>query len=112
MPLYLINEINCPEREIHLLTPILNMYFSEVLITNELWYLCIVFLISEILLDNAGLLGPVCCTLLLILTMFLRIVVGVDIEHKRAYFWAYLVFAVVYPFAISYRGKSGKAGGQ
>jgi len=56
---------------------------------------------AGILLDNAGLLGPVCCTLLLILTMFLRIVVGVDIEHKRAYFWAYLVFAVVYPFAIA-----------
>eukprot|EP00026_Physarum_polycephalum_P010724 Phypoly_transcript_10899.p1 GENE.Phypoly_transcript_10899~~Phypoly_transcript_10899.p1 ORF type:complete len:370 (+),score=13.82 Phypoly_transcript_10899:65-1174(+) len=53
---------------------------------------------AGILLDNAGLLGPICCTLLLILTMFLRIVLGVDIEGKRVYYWSYLAFAVAYPF--------------
>jgi len=56
---------------------------------------------AGIFLDNVAILGPVCCTLLLCLTMFLSIVMRIEIEGKQTFFWSYLAFATLYPVIIS-----------
>jgi len=52
-------------------------------------------------LDVFTITGGTACTSLLCLSMFLIVVLHKDLERHRGYFWAFLSYAITYPFGIS-----------